>query len=620
MAVDSTAPGPRRPRRLDGEPPQIPPSVERLERRARLRRRQRARRTAGVVAFLVVAGWAAYAWSIRGEAAPGVRVAGVDVGGLDAAAAEERLARDLAPRLAAPIEVRIGEQQVDVTPTALGIGLDLERMVAQAMDADRVSARLLPVVGDGSEVPLVLTEPDQAALTPGVKRIEKKPVNAKLAVSKQGKVTTTPSEEGLDVQPAKLVSAVMAALAAGHGTATVEPRILPPKVPTEAAEKGAAEARQLLSGPIVLRSEGKAVGRIQPKELAPAIVIGDCSDGACKVRLDADRLARVVAPDVKKLEREPVDASWKVSGNRARVVPAKNGIALHPIDTARLVRNAGLEADGRRAEVALRSTQPELTTAKAKSWGIKQPIQTVTTDLGASPANRIHNVKLLASILDGKVVPPGEIFSFNEYVGQRTKARGFKEGYAIVGGLYLPDIGGGVCQAATTVYDAAFYAGLRIEERANHSFYISHYALGMDATVDWAGPDLKFKNDTKYGILIKAWSDAATMTVQLFSSPNGRTVEKKVGPRRDYREPGERYILKRGLAAGTKVRTAGGEKGFSVDVTRIVRQNGKVLSESTFVSNYVPEEIIYRVGPNTPVPAGATIESPPEGLDRGLAS
>ena len=101
-----------------------------------------------------------------------------------------------------------------------------------------------------------------------------------------------------------------------------------------------------------------------------------------------------------------------------------------------------------------------MTTAKAKSWGIKQEIQTVTTDLGASPANRVHNVKLLASILDGKVVPPGGTFSFNEYVGQRTPERGFKEGYAIVGGLFLPSIGGGVCQAATTVYDTAFYAGL----------------------------------------------------------------------------------------------------------------------------------------------------------------
>src|SRR5690606_1511668 len=101
-----------------------------------------------------------------------VTVAGVDVGGLDPAAAEDRLARELQPRLAAPVQVRIGEQRVAVTPTALGIGLDLPRMVEQAMEADRVSSRLLPLVGGGTDIPLALTGPEQAQLTPGVRRLE----------------------------------------------------------------------------------------------------------------------------------------------------------------------------------------------------------------------------------------------------------------------------------------------------------------------------------------------------------------------------------------------------------------------------------------------------------------
>ncbi len=391
-----------------------------------------------------------------------------------------------------------------------------------------------------------------------------------------------------------------------------------PKVPTAAAEKGAAEARLLLSGPIQLRSKGKNVGKVQPKELAPALVVGECDAGACKVRVDADKLAGVIQQDVKKLERDPVDARWVVNGRRVRIVPAKNGLALHPVDTARLVRNAGLASGDRQAEVALRADEPEMTTAKAKSWGIKQEIQTITTDLGASPANRVHNVKLLASILDGKIVPPGGTFSFNEYVGQRTPERGFKEGYAIVGGLFLPSIGGGVCQAATTVYDTAFYAGYPIEQRQNHSFYISHYALGMDATVDWAGPDLQFKNDTKYGILIKAWADDASMTVSFYSTPSGRKVEKIEGEKTAFTKPGERFILKKGLPDGAKVKTTEGVQGFSVTVKRIVRKDGKVIRRDEFTSHYDPEETIYRVGPNTPV--NGTVENPPEGLDRPLAT
>jgi vancomycin resistance protein YoaR len=140
----------------------------------------------------------------------------------------------------------------------------------------------------------------------------------------------------------------------------------------------------------------------------------------------------------------------------------------------------------------------------------------------------------------------------------------------------------------------------------------------MDATVDWAGPDLKFKNDTDYGILIKSWADAATMTVAFYSTPTGRKVEKTVSERSDFTKPTERYILKRGLAPGTKVRTAGGTQGFAVTVHRVVKKDGKVIRRDSFTSNYTPEDIIYRVGPDTPVPAGASIENPPEGLDRGL--
>ena len=101
----------------------------------------------------------------------------------------------------------------------------------------------------------------------------------------------------------------------------------------------------------------------------------------------------------------------------------------------------------------------------------------------------------MARFLDGQVIKPGQTFSFNKRVGPRTPERGFKEGQAIVGGLLLPSIGGGVCQVATTVFDAAFYAALPIKSRVNHAWYISHYAMGMDATVADGGPDLVFKND-----------------------------------------------------------------------------------------------------------------------------
>ena len=212
----------------------------------------------------------------------------------------------------------------------------------------------------------------------------------------------------------------MAAVRAGKADAAVEPRIIDPKVPTTAAEKGAEEARRLLAGPITLRSGGKSVGKITPKELAPAIVIGECTADACNVRVNAEKLAKAIGTDVKKLEREPVDASWKVSGKTARVIPAKNGLALHPIDTARLVRNAGLVAAERRPHRGGRAARHRA----RDDDGQGQVVGHQAADehrhhrpRAPRPPNRIHNVKLLASILDGKIVPPGGTFSFNEYVG-----------------------------------------------------------------------------------------------------------------------------------------------------------------------------------------------------------
>ena len=121
-----------------------------------------------------------------------------------------------------------------------------------------------------------------------------------------------------------------------------------------------------------------------------------------------------------------------------------------------------------------------------------------------SSANRVFNVALLAKLLDGTIVKPGATFSFNETVGKRTAERGFREGQAIENGVLVPSIGGGVCQAATTVFDAAFAAATSISHRVNHSFYISHYPLGLDATVADTGPDFTFVNDTKNAIVIKA--------------------------------------------------------------------------------------------------------------------
>ena len=127
--------------------------------------------------------------------------------------------------------------------------------------------------------------------------------------------------------------------------------------------------------------------------------------------------------------------------------------------------------------------------------GITTRVGRYETIYGGDP-NRIHNVQLVAHLVDGKLIAPGATFSFNEATGERTADKGFLEAPVIINGELTTGLGGGVCQVSTTVFNAAYEAGLKITERTNHALYISHYPQGRDATVNYPDVDLKFVNDT----------------------------------------------------------------------------------------------------------------------------
>ena len=222
------------------------------------------------------------------------------------------------------------------------------------------------------------------------------------------------------------------------------------------------------------------------------------------------------------------------------------------------------------ARLGFALAHPTFTTDQAKALHITHAVGVFTSDMGVSSANRIFNVHLMARILDGKIIHPGATFSFNQVVGPRTAQRGFLEGQAIENGQLVPSIGGGVCQVATTVFNAAFLAGLPIVSRTNHSFYISHYPLGLDATVADGGPDLVFRNDTGKPILIRTWYTDQTLTVGFYSSPTGRTVHYQTSSQTGQTQPVTEYKYDATLPPGAMSQQTSGEAGFDVSVTRTV--------------------------------------------------
>ena len=299
-------------------------------------------------------------------------------------------------------------------------------------------------------------------------------------------------------------------------------RHVEPKLTTEAAEAASPRRGELVSAPVTLAFKGEDVGSLSPARLAKLVrfhpdgtASGSSFDAAAAReggRADARPLAR--ARRERALRRRGRDAS----GSSPRG-PGSTVDAAWVADSV-----AGAAASSiRRANLKLKQVRADLTTAEAQRLGIREQISSFTTDMGTSSSNRIHNVHLMADYIDGTSSSPGDTFSFNDSVGPRTEERGFREGQMIIGSLLLPSIGGGVCQTATTLFNNAFELGLPILERYNHSFYISHYPMGRDATVSWGGPDFSFKNDLKSGILIKTSYTDSTLTFSFYGSdPNRR--------------------------------------------------------------------------------------------------
>ena len=230
------------------------------------------------------------------------------------------------------------------------------------------------------------------------------------------------------------------------------------------------------------------------------------------------------------IDKPARDATFRVlASGRVVVAPARPGRVVAAVPTGRHILAAALAPQARTARVVVTHAQPKRSTAQAKAMGITRRIAGYETIYGGDP-NRIHNVQLVARLIDGKLVAPGATFSFNGATGARTADKGFREAPVIINGEVTSGLGGGVCQVSTTVFNAAYEAGLKITERTNHALYISHYPQGRDATVNYPDVDLKFVNDTPHWLLLRTYVGSYSLQVELYGSPINRRVESETRP------------------------------------------------------------------------------------------
>jgi vancomycin resistance protein YoaR len=200
---------------------------------------------------------------------------------------------------------------------------------------------------------------------------------------------------------------------------------------------------------------------------------------------------------------------------------------------------------------------------------------------------RVTNIRRAARLLDRRVIFPGQVFSMNAALGRRTRARGFVPAPMISGGVLVNSVGGGISQVAATVYNAAFFAGLRLIAHTPHSFYISRYPMGREATISWGGPELTFQNDWPSPILMRFRTTATSITVTFYSKPFGRHVTTRTDRPYAFVRPVVRYVRDPTLAPGRRIliQPAGGP-GFSVDYSRRVYENEELQRNEHFHVRY----------------------------------
>ena len=574
---------------------------------------------AGVVVALAVAGAAFDQATQNATIHRNVAVYGIGVGGLTVEQAAQKLAR-VAPRGGA-VRLTWGGRTWSLSAAALHARLNAAAAARSAYAYTRTGSFLtrgwrrlwLWVASHSVEPAVAFAEPlTRERLDTISQAVDVKPVQGAVTVSAAQPVARA-AKDGRAVDRAAVLRLLAGAVVSGdHVTAALPVVVVTPSVSTADAQAAAATARTWLSGPLTL-THGGHTWTIARQDLGQYLAfIPQSGRPHLRVTFDSPVTRGWFDFITQQVGKPGKNATFTVSGGgkRVKIRHGTPGYGVVPAPTIANMEAAAAASGGRTAQAVFGKAPPALSFSDAKALRITTRIGTYTTSV-AGVANRLSNVALGSSLLNNSLIAPGKIFSVNATTGERTAAKGFKMAPTIINGKLEDSVGGGMCQVSTTVFNAAFEAGLQIVERHNHELYISHYPLGRDATVSYGSYDLKFRNDTPDWILLKTDFTGWSLTVSLYGTPLHRkvvawtsnwynfvpfTVHKQNDPT---------------LAKGqTKVDTPG-IGGMSIDCFRKVYDaSGKLIWNDDFKSVYsmVPEVLL--VGTKAPKPTGSPSPSP----------
>jgi vancomycin resistance protein YoaR len=551
--------------------------------------------------LLLAGGWTA-AYLVAGDKVPrGTSVAGVDIGGRSQAAAAEVLESGLADRVNAPINVTIEDQTEAILPEDAGLSVDYTASVAAAGAEQSWSpGRLWEYFTGGDDLDAVVVV-DEAAMQSTIAELTESvgtPAQDGSWTFADNRFQATDPVVGRGIEAETAQDAIVAAYLSDDPDAELAMTELQPEIDdADMQEAQESFVNPAMSAPVMLRF-GDSKVQLRPRDYLRTLSL-EPQDGELVPVLDIELLSELI--DGKTSDAgKPVDATIKIVNDKPKVIPAKPGVTYDPADVEEVFLELVAAPEGERtAEVEATVDQPDFTTKDARDLKIREVVSSFPTYFPYAEYRNI-NIGRAGELIDGTILEPGEEFSLNETVGERTAENGFVEGFIISDGIFKEDFGGGVSQMATTVFNAMFFAGLRDIEHKPHSFYIDRYPVGREATVAWGSVDLRFENDTPYGVLIdvnvtpSTPSSQGEVVVRMFSTKHW-DITADESERYAYVAPGTRILDTPDCYPNT------GFSGFQIDVWRYFRKPGESAldHQEKFHTTYTPADTVICRPPGT---------------------
>ncbi|MDQ2758274.1 MAG: VanW family protein [Actinomycetota bacterium] len=546
-----------------------------------------------LAAVLVVgAAYVALAVVVGRQVPSRASVEGVDVGGMRPTAAAAVLKQNLAQRASAPVVVTVGDtgRTLKVDPSSSGLSLDVDATLADMSGFTLNPVKIWQHLTGGVHR-AVETSVDTAQLAEAVRAgatTVDTPARDGTVTFTGGRVAVTPAQVGTAVDVADLVRRIadgyphLPSLVARVRTAS--PTVTQAKVDAAVS----SFARPAMSAPISLVLADRTLPLV-PTQLAPLLSMTPDDEGTLRPTIDRAGVTQLVTGLAESSLPQALDAGIELKGATPTVVPGVAGLTVDAATVPDVVL-AALTDPARTARPKTTPTPPAFTTQQAKALGVNEVIASFDSTFPVNPS-RTANLVAASNTIDGTLVKPGGTFSLNGILGKRTADKGYQEGYVIEGGRLVKGTGGGISQVSTVVYNLAWFAAAELVEHTAHSFYISRYPEGREATVYWPTIDNTWKNTSPYGMYVQMYVADNQVHGRIWSTKVFDVTSTK-GPRSNV-HTGRTYSDDSVVCVPQP-----GSPGFDVTVTRVISQKGKVVTSESYTTKYDPEDVITCTNPN----------------------